>query len=122
MRCWVGSGCSWCFIPIRPQGRQAIVRILRAKQVEQVRLALGGVEAQRLKHGADLRAHVLGAIRVKDAASGPNQVEHREIWNTAPVGEAAPLEIRYSADGPAQLEDQTRLSHAGLPHDARNLS
>src|SRR4029077_17147394 len=99
-----------------------IVPILDAEQIEQVCLALGGVEAQRLECGADLRAHPLGGIRVKDAASGPDQVEHREIRNTAPVGEAAPLEIRYSGDGATQLEDQTRLSHAGLPHDARHLS
>src|ERR1700687_2755685 len=45
-------------------------------------------------------------------------VEHREIWNTAPVGEAAPLEIRYSADGPAQLEDHDGI--ADSHHDERD--
>src|SRR3972149_4254509 len=101
------------------QRRQAVRSLLHAEQLEGVRRTLLRIHLPLLEPRPNLLGHGLGLVSLGDPEEPAEDVEHREIRNGAPEGEAAPLQVRdfLPPEAVPELEKEAGLADAALADD-----
>ena len=82
-----------------------------------------GIQAHLLQPQTHPGGDRLGAVRFGDAAVVPQEVQHGQIGDGLPIGEAAPGEVRqaFPRQALAKLVEEPRLAHACLRDNPDHL-